>query len=205
MPWWAYLIVIAYILFVLAYIYFFMFICLKQSKRRKCLNKFFNILETLYSKEIDIDNAIRQLFLDYNQLCLDNSCECNYKLLELLRLVIYRLDSNQIKTTKEGHIGKLKEQNKFREYVLNLYLEIDKQEPFSILPDKEAALMNNIRVAINSNNTNLSNDLLIQLSNEIQSKEKVIIKEKRQARIATFISIIGLMFTIVFGILSFIL
>ena len=201
--WWIYLIIIAYILFCLVYFYAVFFIFAKKSQRNKCVEKFENILYKLFEKDLLLDEAISQLHINYNQLCEEISCD--YKEIELLNILIYRLDSSRMSISeKPTYESKIKRQPQYREFILSLYYFIDQNQPFSLLPDKEAALLNNINEAMLSNNPSLVNNLLKQLANEIKAKEKRYTKGKKQTVIATTISIVGIIFTVVFGILSLI-
>ena len=202
--WWIYLIIIAYILFCSVYFYAVFCIFAKKNKRNKCVEKFENILYKLFEKDLLLDEAISQLHINYNQLCEEISSD--YKEIELLNIVIYRLDSSRMSISEKEttYEKKIKCQPQYREFIFSLYNFIDQNQPFSLLPDKEAALLNNINEAMLSNNPLLVNNLLKQLANEIKAKEKRYTKGKKQTVIATTISIVGIIFTVVFGILSLI-
>lgn len=202
---WQYIVmIIALCIFYIGYFLFFYFVMLKNSRKRKCLRSFYRILKVLYDKKLSLSEAIAQLKLDYNQLCLDPTCICNYRLLELLNLIVYYLDTNAIYRLSNVKDFDKNEIEQIRNFVLNIRNQINIQDPFSILSEKEASLMNSIQTTIDPNMINSGNDFLLQLSNELQSKEKLLHKEKQKSSISTFLSIISIFLTILFGVLSFV-
>lgn len=75
--------------------------------------------------------------------------------------------------------------------------------PFISISRKEAELMQSIMNALNNNNCSLGVSSLKQLSQEVATKEKLIIKKDKENRRANIVSIVGLILTVFFGILSF--
>ncbi|MCH5279029.1 MAG: hypothetical protein J1E60_04485 [Christensenellaceae bacterium] len=75
--------------------------------------------------------------------------------------------------------------------------------PFISISRKEADLMQSIMNALNNNNCSLGVSSLKQLSQEVATKEKLIIKKDKENRRANIVSIVGLILTVFFGILSF--
>lgn len=202
MAWWEILLIVAYILFIFGYIFVFFFIYLKKYKRKLCLKNFGIILKKLHKQNLTIENAIQQLYINYNQLCVETTCE--FKLIELLNIVIYRLDSNRLTILNNTEDNKDNTNSTFRDFVLEVYNTIDQEQPFSTLPDKEASILNNLKEAIQSYNIEIGNNLLEQLATEIKAKEKNYHEEKNKTTIATIVSIVGVIFTIIFGFLSMI-
>ncbi|MBQ2285484.1 MAG: hypothetical protein II244_07445 [Clostridia bacterium] len=83
-----------------------------------------------------------------------------------------------------------------------MFKYIKEKEPFASIPAKEANLLNNINDALLKNNIDLGTVSLAQLSKELSSKEIEIKKMEKQNLIGTIVSIIGIILTVIFGILS---
>ena len=81
---------------------------------------------------------------------------------------------------------------------------IKRMYPYSVLNSKEEMLLQNLHKSIDENSKEASFGYLKQLSIEVANKETQITRKEKANRIAIFISIVGTVLTIVFGILSFI-
>ena len=68
--------------------------------------------------------------------------------------------------------------------------------PFISISRKEADLMQSIMNALNNNNCSLGVSSLKQLSQEVATKEKLIIKKDKENRRANIVSIVGLILTV---------
>lgn len=204
MGWEFILMIIVLVLFYIGYFIFFYYAIMKNSRKRKCLYSFYKILQTVYAKNLTLPDALAQIQMDYNQLALDPRCICNLKLIELLNYVIYCVDSNSSYRLGIRSESDLKNKIQIRDFALQISQQINNQDPFAILSEKDASILNTIKNAIDTNNPLIGNTTLIQLATELQSKEKQLKKEKHKSNLATLLSIVGLVLTVLFGILSFI-
>lgn len=172
------------------------------NKNKNCHRKFYCILKSLQAKELETYVALEQLRVEYEQLC--QHTRCSFRLIELLNFVLYRLDSRRTyvyATRKEDEL----ENSKIREFVVKLIKLINTEDPFSNLPEKEAMLLKGISHSIDNNNLSSAKETLFQLCLELQSDEKLLLKERTKSTIATFLSICSIILTVIFGILSIIL
>ena len=198
-----FLLITLLILFYIGYFVFFFSVVLKRNKKKRCLKLFIEIIKTLYEKKLSVEESIIQLQKDYNKLYSDRRCECEYKLIDLLNMIIYYLDSKSLPMI-EKDIFEEKDIKDIRDFIYNIINTIYLNKPFSSLPEKEASILNNIKISLNTHNSEMGNELLIQLANEIETKENKLIKEQKTSQISILISIIGVVLTVVFGILSFV-
>ena len=118
----------------------------------------------------------------------------------MLEQLIHYYDSYSDKNFKY-RFGETKDP-KIRSFILDIYKLLKQKEPFSSVTSKESNLLKNINDAIIKNNTDLGLSTLQQLAEEIANKEKTIKKKEKENQVATIVSIVGVVLTIVFGLLS---
>lgn len=63
-------------------------------------------------------------------------------------------------------------------------------------------MLKTLSTAIDNNNIDLGQNTLKQLSDEIINKEMIIRKKEKENRLAIILSIVGVLLTLFFGILS---
>ena len=74
--------------------------------------------------------------------------------------------------------------------------------PFSNLPETQATLLKNIKDAMLKCNIELGKVALKQLTEELIDSERQLEKQERINKITVILSIVGMLFTIYFGIAS---
>lgn len=204
MAWQLILVMIMFVVFYIAYFLFVFYFLFNNSKKKKTYEKFYNILNTIYLAKMDIDQSVEVLKINYNQLTIDISCLCNYKLIELLNYCIYCIDSKTFYKLKIPKKTTIDEINELRKFILEILNRINKEDPFSLLSSKEASILKNISLAFDTNNSKIGKNNLKELASELLLKENLIAKEQRKTRFATILTIIGILLTIIFGIVSLI-
>ena len=120
--------------------------------------------------------------------------------LDILETLVYHYDT--FTDDRFESLFNVKKDMNIREYIYKLSKYIKEKEPFASIPAKEANLLNNINDALLKNNIDLGTVSLAQLSKELSSKEIEIKKMEKQNLIGTIVSIIGIILTVIFGILS---
>lgn len=161
------------------------------------------------SGEVAISNlsdVLEQLSLNYNQLSQemglskDSMVSDSLGMLNLLDSIIHYYDTYTDKKFKTEF--KIKKNENIRRFVFEIRKEIMSREPYITIPPKEAGLLKAIRDSIEKNNKELGRNSLIQLSKEMTNKEKTLKRMERANQISMTISIVGVILTVVFGILS---
>lgn len=179
-----------------------------DSIKKKRIVLFHNAILSIYdrnkiSESMDnyiIDDLIEQIKLNYNKIFQNEKESDKTMLLDMLEQIIFYYDAYTNK-----NFEKLFAVNKnfdIRNFVLLISQAIKENDPFSALPTKEATLLKNIDTAIVISNIELGKTAIEQLSAEILNKEAVIKKQEYNNRIATVLSVIGMILTVFFGILS---
>jgi len=176
----------------------------KSDKKNEIINKLHNVILNVHAKKLTIEEAYRQLALNYTQICRDTSHSEFASILDTFETIIHYYDSY----TPEG--GSTVSKNFFNptdnpnigDFIYEIRDYIKSEAPFISVPEKEANLLQSIKNALDSNIKELGNTALIQISEEIVNKENLLKKKDREIKRATTISIIGVIFTIIFGIIT---
>lgn len=154
------------------------------------INKFVNIAEHIQDKELPIKKSYERFNLNYEKFCQEVNTVGYTSVLDLLESLIYYSNSHKtVNSETEGFINEL-------------YEFVKTDNPFISSPIKEASLMKTLNEAIENKDTSLGIATLMQLSNEIAAKEKLLIKRNKDNQRSTIISIVGIILTIFFGIFS---
>jgi hypothetical protein len=181
------------------YIYFFYFIT-KLKKRFRVMRKLHLAISSIYEKQLTIEESYAQIALNYEQLSRDIPTSVFMNILEVFDIIIYYYDSY----TKQQFESEFSQEKNLavRDFIFELRTYIKSISPFISVPDKEAGLLQTLKDAIVSNNPQLGDSILNQLSDEIAIKEKAIRKNERDKKMAITLSIIGIILTAFFGIIS---
>lgn len=193
-------------LFVSIYIFLFYETVIKKNKRYTVLRMFYNaicnIFDEAQSNGRDFIYCFNQVNVNYEKLC-QNKLNINYtSILDLLETIIYYNDSYY--DDKFFRIFRKKKRKDVRAFISSMCDYIKKNDPFISVPKKESDIMRSIEISIRNNNVSLGINALFQLSQEIESKEKKLIKMEKDNQTANIVSIVGLVLTVFFGILSII-
>lgn len=118
-----------------------------------------------------------------------------------METVVYYYDTYPEKLFKS--IFRTGKEQELRDFIIQICNYIKSVNPFISAPLKEAELMRTLKDALDNNNQSLGNNSLTQLSLEIETKEKLLIKKDKENQRANIISIVGIVLTLFFGFLSF--
>lgn len=161
------------------------------------------------SDEVTISNlsdVLEQLSLNYNQLSQemglskDSMVSDSLGMLKLLDSIIHCYDTYTDKKFKVEF--RIKKNENIRKFVFEIRKEIMSREPYITVPPKEANLLKAIRDSIEKNNKELGRNSLTQLSKEMTNKEKTLKRMERANQISMIISVVGVILTVIFGVLS---
>lgn len=185
----------------LVYVWFIYKEWTKDASYIHQLRRFYAAAQTVYTKNLSPADSFMQLNLNYKEINhLFGSSEFE-NISALLEKIIYYYDSRPDKVFK--HVFKCDKEPDVRDYIMDMCIYIRKEHPFISAPQKEADFMYTIKTALNTGNIDLGTNLLTQLSLEIEAKEKLLRKKDRDNQRATILSIVGIILTIIFGIISF--
>lgn len=90
-----------------------------------------------------------------------------------------------------------------RNRVFKIIRRMKVRNPFASLDSKDANLLSNLQQAIGAGNAALGTTILRQLAEEIETKDSTIRTQESRTRISFMVAVIGVVLTIVFGLLSF--
>lgn len=176
---------------------------LKTKQEVRFLRNFFRILIVIQKKNLPIEDSIEQIKLDFYELDWQSKdTNLTVEILDTLNRLIYILDTNpKNKIIKSIDV----DQEVIRDFAVEIYNYLKQRDPFAEISTKEANLLNNLKLLIDSKQIELGVKTLEQLGDEIKLKDMVIEKKEQQNKKATIISIVGMVLTLVFGVVSIIL
>ena len=199
------LIIILSIIFV-TLISFLAYIFVKQDSEDFMVKRFYMIIYHIYynNNNYSIQDLYEQINLNYEKLCQEDILENKYtSVLDLLETLIYNIDAfDNDKDFKK--FFKNERNTEIRRFIIEICSYIKSINPFISISKKEADLLQSMQNALINNNESLGMNSLLQLSEEILYKEKVIIKQEKDNKRTTILSIVGVILTIFFGIISII-
>lgn len=181
--------------FWLCYVFIF-----KKDAQRKQIRRFYNAIEHIYKKQLSKSDSLNQLKLNYEKLNQEITNTTYNSILDLLETIIYYFDTYPDKLFKS--FFKFDKQEEIRDFLMQICIYIKEDNPFISAPQKEAELMRTLKNALESNNSSLGTNSLMQLSLEIEAKEKLLSKKDKENQRANIISIVGIILTTFFGFLS---
>lgn len=186
-----------------AYVFLCYILIFKKSKISLTLRRFHNAIITIYNDHtpnVSEDDIVERLDMDYNRIVQHIGGNTNTSFLDMLEQIVYRYDTYSDRDF-EG-IFRAKKDLAIRQFVYTIWKHLKNRDPFIGLPSKEATILKNINIAINEGNVSMGAAYIEQMSTEIINKERKIEKQKHDNQIATIISVVGVVLTIVFGIVS---
>lgn len=178
---------------------------LKLDYEDSMKKRFYMIICHIYnnSKDYSIEDLYEQINLNYEKFCQSFPDNKYTSILDLLETLIYNIDFfDNDKDFKK--FFKNERSAEIRGFIIEMCSYIKNINPFISIPKKEADLLQSIQTALLNDNESLGINSLIHLSQEIKNKEKIIIKQDQVNKRATILSIVGVVLTIFFGIISFI-
>lgn len=198
--------IFSFVMLIIVIVYLYIFFVLYNSKIKKSNQlvdfKLYRIINSIYNQNLGIKESYQQLITNY-LIHMKYSITKEQNLQESLEKTIYCFDAYSDKRFR-NLFGEDKNP-KIRSFIIDILDYINTNYPFSKIPQKEASLLKIIKESLDNNNIDLGNTAVNQLSEEIGLKEKRQFKLESQNKLSTIISIVGIILTIFFGILSLIL
>ena len=164
---------------------------------------FLRILVVIQKKNLPIDISIEQLKIDFYELNWQSkNSNPTVEILDALNRLIYIFDTNpKNKIIKSVDV----DQDAIRDFAVDIYNYLKQKDPFAEISNKEANLLTSIKLLIDANQIELGAKTLEQLGDEIKLKDKIIEKKEQQNKKTTIISVVGMILTVVFGVVSIVL
>lgn len=185
---------------IVLYLVFFYFIYRIRFKHKSRIY-FFKSVKTVLEACSSESDCKKQIYMNfkqwsekYPQFNRQNSPA------QLLEELIFKYDSLQEKRFEEKYGIKLNLED--RKKIVNIIEVIKKENPFISLSPKSSSTLQNLKHSIESKNTDLATTMLNQLSNDIEMIESSLKNQKEINQISIIVSVIGIVLTIVFGIIS---
>lgn len=193
-------IIIILVAILLIYFYAFVYLILRMTSSNERIVKMHNAIISVYQNYDDINASILQLEVNYKQIIQKTRDNKDTSLIDTLESIIYYYDtvSDRIFNSYFKH----EKDSDIRLFIYEVYCNIKSNNTFASVPAKEAQLLKTISTAIDNNNIDLGQSTLNQLSDEIINKEMIIRKKEKENRLAITVSIVGVLLTLFFGIIS---
>lgn len=151
----------------------------------------------IYDKKISIEKSIEQLYISFNYI---NNRNNNLKLEKYLENYIALYDT--MSEEKFERVLKNAKNNDIREFIIELLNYLHNKNPFYQLNETEASILTNIKNFAKEKNSDHIKHQIKELAKELRKKDEIISKANKANRISFIVSIIGVVLTIFFGILS---
>ncbi|MFJ7681148.1 hypothetical protein [Peribacillus butanolivorans] len=182
-----------------AYISIFVSLLMFLTKRKiKRTNDFFNVINIAFDTgTLNTIEDIYNLYKGLNNYDLESDIY-RPNINKLLRQYLYRLQSKKFNDTDEIKIKERKEK------IDELIKKNEKLSPFSELPQAEKNIMNDLFSYAEKNDVDSLKRKMFELSNAIQIRKEEFDKVEKQNKWSIPLAVVGLILTIVFGILSLI-
>jgi hypothetical protein len=181
--------------FYIAFVIFLMNLTYKKNIKRK--EEFYKTLfSALNRNSIDSIDDIFNIYKGINDLNLPND-RYRSDLNKLLRSFIVKMHNSVDEKAFDTEMF-----NKWKVQMTDYIKKNEEVSPFSNLPDAERNIMNDIISYLDVNNHEAVKTKSRELAGYIQSKSERIVDLEKKNRFATIISAVGIILTIIFGILS---
>lgn len=210
----------AFLLIIIILIYFISFyhITLNRFHVKRFLRRFYNAICNVYEQmkndlkkkeddlasnyhtDVDLEYYVEQLNLNYEKLCQQMQNNKYDNIIDLLEAIICCYDSYQDEHFE--NVFRYKKDERIRKFIIDMCFLIKKENPFISIPKKDADLMQTLLNALKDADISLAENSIKQLSQEIEIMEKTIVKKDKENQRATVVSIVGIVLTIFFGLLS---
>ena len=201
--------VIIVIMYIIAVIYVSWQLCKQLYNRKKAKSnldnkRVYHVVCSLHKGEF-----YKNIPKAYDQICI--SCESDLmpdqnittyiqKALKHIISCYHVLDDKQFKIECGGE-----KSDGVQRFALDIYDYIEKKSPFISLPVTEAALLTKIKTSLENGSKDLGLDSVQLLAKEIEADENERINQARENSRNKLISILGIIFTTFFGILSIVI
>lgn len=183
---------------------FFVFKVLKRDRVRILEKRFFRAVVSILNNNQNEEECIKQLNLNFKKLSekYPNLSSDLKSSVDLLEYFIHYYDTLGEKRFTDRFY--LEITNDIRNRVMKITEKMKEQNPFVSLSSRDANLLINLKNSIETGNADLGLTILNQLAEETEVKESNIRIQENRNTTAYFIATIGVILTIVFGLVSFI-
>ncbi|MBS1526420.1 MAG: hypothetical protein JST19_12270 [Bacteroidetes bacterium] len=173
-----------------------------QIRIYKLKRSFFRAILQVTAINIDNGQSWEELKLDYKRLIKRSSkFKDQYRnISDLLEEFLYHYDTEGAQSL--NLMTNIASTNATRAKVVMLIRIARSENPFLGIPNKEANILMMLSQALTDNNIELGKNSLIQLSQEIEKTTTMLETQEKRNITAYIISIVGVILTIVFGIIS---
>jgi len=196
--------IIALTIVLMIYFWLVYTLVFKGNREKFKLQKFYTAINSIYEDAMDapLEDIYSQVSLNFKKLCESYPTDKFADILETIETLISLHDSENNQRFKT--IVRQQKKPEIKAFLWSVRSYIKEVDPFISVPAKDADLLSTIKEALRSGNDALGMNALSQLSQEIESKEKLAKRRIKENQLARVISIVGIVLTIFFGLISFI-
>lgn len=176
-----------------------------QELRKKTIFKgFFRAVKNIVSSTNDIDQGISEINLNFRKLASSNSAvkDLIKNPTDLLEELIFNIDNLTGAAFRRKFGFEIDAQTRGK--IISYVTRLREENPYVSLPPKEGNLLAAIQEAFEIGNKEMGKNALIQLAEDIEIMDNNFkIQEKKNVS-AYIVSVVGVILTIIFGIISLI-
>lgn len=175
----------------------------KAAKRRELRDAVSGFVRALHSnlKSGNYDEQAGLLSIIHRKLALIDP-EISPNLTDLIESYIYHYETSSPQVFKQ--LFDLDKDPLIRDRALALLAFLRKREPFATISARPAAILRTLQQALDSGNHDLASTTMTQLVDQIGQMEETERLTQKRARTTYVLSLIGLVLTATFGLISLI-
>jgi hypothetical protein len=182
---------------------YFLYTAAKRSRSKIVRRDLFRATIAVLSNNEDDDSCIPQIELSFRKVTEKYPSEMKtlrscVNVLESLVANYDMLGQKRVKSLFQVDVSV-----EMRNRIYKITDRMKTLNPFASLDSRDANLLSTLQQAIGTRNLALGNTALRQLAEEIEVKESAIRTQENRSNTSFMVAIIGVVLTIVFGILSF--
>lgn len=174
---------------------------LSQQKKR-ARKAFFRALLTILERDQDDLQCVPEIFMMYKKVLeLHPSVRDSYRsAVNFVEDFLFRADSYAPNRFK--YIYGLDVSQDIRKRIVNIVGLMKQTEPFSSVSSKYSGLLSMLNHALDTNNVDLGKSMIDQMADDIEILERTIYSQQRTNLASIIVSVVGLILTIVFGVVA---
>jgi len=182
------------IYFILGYLFF-----VTNDIKQKRFRELYRAVHSVYQQSKYSKYALDQLTMIYNKMPQEFA-KGNTTLLDMLETLLYYYDT-QSDNRFQSMFG-LEKDARIRSCIYEIICLIKEEDPFTSNSPKEANYLKDIQIALQKGNADLGHTVVKRLSEELIIKDKLLQKKEKENQLTTMLSVIGILLTIIFGVIS---
>ena len=187
----------------LVYLYINVFM---HDKSKLVLRRFNNAIKLAYKRNNPPKSSVEileRLLVDYNNIVRHMGKIEYTSCLDVLEQIFYRYDTYSDRDFKD--FFKEDRDENIRDFVFGLCKQMKESGQYIELPRKESKLISDIQSALADNNVALGTAAIDQLVSEIIRKDYELQNQRYDNQLGKNLSIVGIIISFAFGILSIIM